>query len=448
VHEIAEIAIADLLLDEQNPRLPEEHSTQQAVYLALARQQGRRLLRLAEDIMKQGGVDPTTLTAVTPTADRRRRYKVVEGNRRVLALKAIETPSIVSAEYSAADQKKWNELSARFGEKPIDRIACVIFDSDESARHWVELRHTGANDGVGVVEWDANEKDRWKARHGSRQPAGQVIDFVDRVGGVEPIGAKILTNVNRLIVSKPVAEALGIQIIKGTVYSHYPAEELAKGLRRMVDDLRSGRVKVKNIYDSGDRLAYMKEFGPRDLPAKSTRLKEPVPLDELNVGKAKPPSRSPKPKPIPKRAAPDRTALIPSSSTVNPTLPRINAIANELGALSVDQYPNACAVLLRVFVELSVDHELEQSKLMTEQERRNARLAAKLKRVAEHLYRHGRINDKVRKMVVKVADSQGVLSAATTTFNQYVHNQYVYPKPTELRTAWDELQPFMEKLWP
>ena len=227
MHETADIAVADLLLDEQNPRLPDEHTTQQAVYLALAKQQGQKLLRLAEDIMKQGSVDPTTLTAVVPTTDSRRRYKVVEGNRRVLALKAIETPSIVRSEYSTSDQKKWNELCARFGEAPIDKITCVIFDSEESARHWVELRHTGANDGVGVVEWDANEKDRWKARHGSRQPAGQVIDFVDRVGGVEPGNAKILTNVNRLIVSKPVAEALGIEIIKGTVHSHYSAEEVA-----------------------------------------------------------------------------------------------------------------------------------------------------------------------------------------------------------------------------
>jgi hypothetical protein len=133
---------------------------------------------------------------------------------------------------------------------------------------------------------------------------------------------------------------------------------------------------------------------------------------------------------------------------VNPTSPRINAIANELRSLSVEQYPNACAVLLRVFVELSVDHELAQSNLMTDEQRRNQRLAAKLKKVADHLHQKGRIEDALRKMVVKVADSQGVLAATTTTFNQYVHNRYVYPKATELRTAWDELQPFMEKLWP
>jgi hypothetical protein len=43
--------------------------------------------------------------------------------------------------------------------------------------------------------------------------------------------------------------------------------------------------------------------------------------------------------------------------------PRINAIYYELLSLAVEQYPNACAVLLRVFVELSIDHFGEEYKL-------------------------------------------------------------------------------------
>jgi len=31
--------------------------------------------------------------------------------------------------------------------------------------------------------------------------------------------------------------------------------------------------------------------------------------------------------------------------------------------------------------------------------------------------------------------------------NAYVHNQNFYPSASELKTSWDNLEPFIEKLW-
>lgn len=452
MHEIVQIALADLLLDPKNPRLRDDGlSTQQTVYRALAHQQGRKLLKLAEDIVRYGGLDPMTLPAVVATPDRQKRYKVVEGNRRVLALKALETPSIIVSEYSAADQKKWTEYAGRFGQDPIELVDCVLFDTEDDARHWIELRHTGLNDGPGLAEWDSNEKDRWLARHGTRQPAGQVIDFVERVTGEPLTNAKILTNVRRLLETKAVLEALGLEVNKGIVHSRFPADETVKGLKRIVDDLSSGAIRVKDIYDAPDRAAYVGRFDKRrELPSPAKRLSAPKPLDEL---KATTPRKAPATNrtTIRSKAAtpkPERTALIPPGSSVNPSPPRINAICNELRSLSLDQYPNAAGVLLRVFLELSVDHEIDKHNLLTPDQRRGATLSKRLKLVAAHLRKAGRIDDSYQKAVNKIADTQAVIAASTATFNQYVHNRYVYPKPSELRTAWDELQPLLQALWP
>jgi hypothetical protein len=95
-----------------------------------------------------------------------------------------------------------------------------------------------------------------------------------------------------------------------------------------------------------------------------------------------------------------------------------------------------------------VDHEIDKASLMSERDRRTAPLAKRLKNVATHLQQAGRISGSLEQAIQKVADSQGILAASMMTFNQYVHNQYVYPKPSELRMAWDELQPFLEKVWP
>jgi len=113
----------------------------------------------------------------------------------------------------------------------------------------------------------------------------------------------------------------------------------------------------------------------------------------------------------------------------------------------VEDFTNACAVTLRVFVELTVDHHITANGLMTAHERGNTPLAKRLKLLAKFLHGAGRIDEQLEKAIIKVADGGGMMSASTTTFNQYVHNKFAYPQASELRTAWDELQPFMKALW-
>lgn len=112
----------------------------------------------------------------------------------------------------------------------------------------------------------------------------------------------------------------------------------------------------------------------------------------------------------------------------------------------MDQYPNASSVSLRVFVELSVDHYIKQNNLTVTG--KTPTLAKRLKTVADDLEKKGSIDVQLRRAIHKVADSNYSVAAGTVTFNQYVHNPHVYPTASELRTAWDELQPFIEKLWP
>ncbi len=445
--ELDEIPVTSLLLDPRNARLGEEQSSQQAIYVALAKQQGKRLVKLADDIVNNG-LDPMTLPAVVPTPDRLKRYRVIEGNRRILAVKALETPSIVAAALTPTERKRLLELAAKYADNPIDTVTCVLFETEAEADHWIRLRHTGVNEGAGLVEWDPNEQDRYLARTGARQPSGQVVDFVNKVRGTKS-GSGIITNLRRLIGTPEVREALGIDLVNNskTVVSHYPAEQVVKGLARVVDDLEAGVVKVKDLYEKPDRLTYINRFTKKDLPAKSKRLKEPVALDDLAAGHKTPVTRSNK-KPTRRSKPTTRSSVIPKDSKVNPTPPRVNAIYNELAQLNVDQFPNACAVLLRVFVELSVDHEMAQAKLTTEVQRLKTPLSTRMKDVATHLEQNKRISTQLRKAIEKIANTQDVIAASTTTFNQYVHNPYVHPKPGELRTAWDELEPFMEKLWP
>lgn len=449
--EIVRIPIADLLLHTENPRLPGERSTQQETALNLAQQQGDNIVRLATDIVDHG-LDPTTLTAVVATGDRRKSYRVIEGNRRILALRALETPSLISPVLSASSRKKLNDLSSKYTQDPLTAVDCALFATEQDGTHWIQLRHTGENQGVGLVGWGAEEQDRFRARHaGVRKPAGQIIDFVDKAGDLSDAAKssqqKILTNLERIIKTPQARERLGIEVVDGQVVTLYPAEQVAPALTRVVEDLRTGVISVPDLYKLDDRLAYIDSLPKKLLPKKSTKVESPLVLEDLGAGKAAP-RTVPKTKPRRKKEL-ARTTVIPKTSSLDVGPPRINAIYNELLGLNAEQYPNASSVLLRVFIELSVDHVLETDQLMTDADMRNTVLAKRLKKVAAHLNAKGRISAKLKQAIEKVADgSQSTLGASIPTFNKYVHNEYVYPRPAELYTTWDEVAPFMEKVWP
>lgn len=325
--EIVQISLSGLLVDTSNARLKDEQSSQQAAVLALAGQQKKRLLKLATDIVKFG-LDPTTLPAVIPTSDQKKRYWVLEGNRRVIALKALETPSLVASALNGKEQSQLVKLAKQFASKPISSVQCVLFDSQEQAEHWVELRHTGQNEGVGLVEWGSDEKDRYNARHGTRSPAGQIIDYVEKLGTLSEEAQNsekgIITNVDRLL--PKLKDHLGLKVVEGKVYSSFPATEIDNVLTQMIDDFKTGRVKVGDIYDSKKRDQYIESVFADKLPDFNTRLANPQILGELyntkddEGNKDDPATPVPEPKPVPPKKSKrltERTALIPQSCVLD-----------------------------------------------------------------------------------------------------------------------------------
>lgn len=444
--EIVHVPVVDLLLDPENPRIAGGATSQQETALQLAQQQSERIVRIAEDIVKHH-LDPTSLPLVMATGDRRKQYRILEGNRRVLALKALETPALVAPALSSAANRKLTRLAAKYESDPITTVACVLFspEEEEEALHWVALRHTGPNQGIGIVPWEAPERARFEEAHkGTPRPAQQLIDFVEESGTLSAAARsstqKILTNVERLVETTEVREKLGLGLLQGRLIAHFPEEELLKPLTRIVEDLKTGAVSVPDLYKADQRRKYVDALPASAKPKSSTRLKTPVFLDSLTAAPAPPAPKRPKPV----KRKPARTTVVPSDAPIDVTHPRINSIYYELTTLNTELYPNACAVLLRVFVELSVDHFLTARAIATTPA---DVLAKRLRMAAADLESRSLIERKVRVAVDTVASSK-TLGPGVATLHQYVHNEHVYPTTTDLRATWDTLQPFIEQVWP
>jgi len=437
-----------LLLDQQNARLPEPQESQEATEIALTTQLGSKIVQLASHLA-EFGPDPTNSLAVVQSDTSDGDYVVLEGNRRLLAIRALTNPEIIASALNNSDQKRLRNLAEPYSRNPIDALPCVIFENENDANTWIELRHTGENKGKGLVPWASDERDRFASRRGPRTVERQILDFVSRSNNLSP-GAEtsrrgIITNIKRLMTTPDVRDRLGLDIRGGRVFSVYPAAEVLKGLTRVVEDFASGEVRVKDIYLASDRREYISTFDDTDLPDQSQRLDTPQALDEITqfpVGSTR--------RRRTRRATTkthQRATLIPTDCVLYVQSSRIEGIHRELRQLRLETYPNTIAVLFRVFIELSVDHYITLESLMSEKQQHNLALAKRLKTVAHHMVKEKKIQSALEKAIRKVADSSQLLAPSTITFNQYVHNKYVIPSPLDLRSVWDELQPFLQAIW-
>jgi hypothetical protein len=162
------ISPADLLIDEQNPRISQPNVGQHRAIQALAQRQRRKLLMLARDIVNYG-LNPSELSIVIPHEGDPKRYVVLEGNRRLAALRALENPELLVDAVKANVFKEMRKLSHAYQDNPVESVECLVVTNRAEANHWIELRHTGEREGAGIVRWGSDEVARFRARSGKRE---------------------------------------------------------------------------------------------------------------------------------------------------------------------------------------------------------------------------------------------------------------------------------------
>jgi len=354
---------------------------------------------------------------------------------------------------------RYKPLSERFLINPIDHVECIVFDDRAEAHKWIKLKHTGENDGVGVVSWNAQQKARFdQSVEGKSALSMQLLDFLNAQESVEQSVKDDLKNVpitslERLVGDPDVRRAIGIGVDKGEVVANYLPEQIIKPLVKIVKDLIRSDFGVKEIYYKADRKAYLEKFGKDELPERGTELggywkiSSTPPSAKSNVDSDKGTGSSTSGRG--KSADTSRSTVIPKKPKITIGEVRINKIYNELTKLKVAEYPNAASVLFRVFIELSVDTYIEQHECLNEKKERitvDAKLAQKIKSVLSDFNTRGRYDKhKFKGINVAINDTDDVTSI--NTMNAYVHNKDFQPNADKLKHSWDQISPFIYQLW-
>lgn len=437
--ETIQISPVDLLIDEQNPRISQPNAGQHKALQSLAGILQKKLQKLADHIVNNG-INPADLPIVMPVKDDLKRYVVLEGNRRLAALRALENPESVSGSVPAGVLNAIRKLSRTYQNNPIEHISCVVMKDREEARPWIELRHTGENEGAGVVPWGHEESGRFRARSGVFPIQTQALNFLESRGDLTlEARQKIpVTSLKRLIDTPEVRAKMGLEVEGGKLSMLAGEKHVAKALMYVVNRLSTGKTKVTDIYTRDQRVDFANKL-PADVVVTPTlKSGNGVPVSGGAGGKTTKSKSSGAPKLGKKR---DR--LIPRDCTLNVTDVRVRQIEGELRRLSLGDYTNAVSIMFRVFIELSADCHIAMASLSTKDEK----LSTKLLAVATDLIAKNKLTVAQAAPVRQQCHKDSFLAPSTALMNEYVHNRFIIPAAGDLRTYWDNLQPFITAVW-
>lgn len=190
------LKVADLLLDLENPRMPEKTLTTQDEALEHLVKIGS-LQELVQSIALSGWIDVEPLIVVQGTNE------VIEGNRRLAALRLVADPE------HAADLDIEVPTVLHANAKPA-HVTCWVVESRKEARDFIGFKHIN-----GPFRWDSYAKARFAAQWLEDDDA-EVDDVARRLGDTHRTVARL---VNGYRVLKQ-AEDLGFERPDRFFFSH------------------------------------------------------------------------------------------------------------------------------------------------------------------------------------------------------------------------------------
>lgn len=197
------IKIDRLLVNNENPRHEKAVSEKDAIEKLLNTVGKSRMLNLAEDIAKNG-----LLESQMPIVCREKdRYLVMDGNRRISAIKILTSPDEISL-LSKSDLKRIAEIKEKY--QIPESILCLVTSKD-SAFKMISKIHSGEDEGRGFRPWGSPEKARFRESQGNTKEVTDLLlkyteSYYPEISLTEILP---ITSINRVL-NKAIRDRLGL----------------------------------------------------------------------------------------------------------------------------------------------------------------------------------------------------------------------------------------------
>jgi len=369
------VSVASLHLDAKNPRLGRETSSRAPREIIQYLFEHDKAMDVAKSIASRGYFPNEPLLAIKEGG----RYVVVEGNRRLAALKVLREPGLLEG----ARQREAGRLARQLRDPVATaKVPVTIAPSRRATDQQIAGRHIGKP----VLSWQAENRasfildklsegysndelrdelgfsltDIQQARLTRAIPdMARSLDLPDEVKAkLDNPRARLFTLLKRIFDSSVGRHYLNIEPdpdhgLRGTTTK----KQFIRGFTKLVTDVALRKESSRSLNNNENIRDYFESWESAERPSKKRGTFVP---SDLIKGKSVA-SRGHKPKaPSPKRSKKASATVLPKDFKLRFGNDRLIDIHRELIRLKREEYPNAGAVLLRVFFELAVLHYLDR----------------------------------------------------------------------------------------
>ena len=465
------VQVARLDLDERNPRLGRNANGRDPRDIVKYLFEHDKAGTIAESIARFGFFPNEPLLAVQEDG----RRVVVEGNRRLAALKALHDPELLDGSH----QRLVDRLRSQTSLDSLLSVPVTIAPSRRDTDQLVAARHIGTP----ILPWrpenrasfildkldEGYDNDRLHEELGFTlgdiQAARQTRAITDMARSLplkEDIRAKldaprasVFTTIERVFNSEVGRRALHVKPdLDHGIVGQTTRSEFVKGFSRLVEDLVLRRETSRTLNNSGQITAYFEErvpekfrvvkrrgtFVPGDvITGKKTARKDPGQESEKSADR---PTRR------------ESLTVLPKNLKASYTeSERIIDLTKELKRLKRKDFPNSGAVVLRVFFELVVfDYLTRAGKLEGITKTIEKKLKGKLplgrptlSQLSPELTKMAKEGLK-REEAIEVEKALRRDRAAPFTLadlNSFIHGENSLPTERDIRQFWLRIEPLI-----
>jgi hypothetical protein len=465
------VSVGSLLFDSRNTRIPANRRSVEQRALLHELVQHEEVRELAASIAKLG-LFPNERLVVMPED---RRYIVLEGNRRLAAIKLLLSPELAE---TSSQVKHFRSLSAKASLPELASLEVAVVPDRIVAAPIIAALHTKA----AKKRWSSVQQARfYRELVDEGQTAAEVAEQVGQsVGHVNgylraetlyslalrleyPPAVKVkiadanfpLTTLERFLESKTGRAFLGIELdeqygFRGRVHPErfnavlqIVAADVAieKALTRKINDEKGFADYVSQSEPKVPKTKMRGSFKPRDLLGGSTML------PEQEVGEQPPSKRPPR----------QSKSVVPTGFLCSSRHDRVRAIFGELKRMDIQQQRNSTGVMLRVLIDIALWSYLKAEGHNTaacdhcdkngRRRKHNPDWTPSLRdllryAVEKHLFR-GMTADGY-KSIRSLASRDAEYFITIDAFNAFTHNPNVTPTEGDLRTLWQRAEPMLQ----
>ncbi|MBC8718170.1 hypothetical protein [Ochrobactrum sp. Marseille-Q0166] len=468
------IDISAISLDVENFRHQKVSTEREAITVLLADEKKHKIAELAEDIIELKGLDPSIRLIVTEDPHNPQHYIVLEGNRRITALKTLINPSLAT---NLSTHSTFRDLSPSFLALNIREVDCVILDRQEAYK-WIKRKHYKSMGGKGTMEWDAIATARADAAEG--RPSKWMIALAEIAAQghdenllLEGIASKT-TTVERVLGTGEFTSVLGISFDQKNNSVHVENGNRAAAvllLKTMLLDMADKNFTVSVVDDAKAQTAFIKKYAhlnvkkAASMAAGSTTNNTTYASAAANNGTSSNSSSSAN-----STGHTSATGNTNANGTTGNSSPRsnpvrdrkflaekglriknnaLNKLYNELRKLNVETNSHIGSAMIRIFVEKATMVFLDDMAINCPHPGGWQEYSIKLKdKVGAALHRiDPNKKDTDLAYARDIANGTKIHAHSLEQLNRAIHDHKALPAPSELIIVWNRLHPYFQQMF-